>query len=79
MTALIISNKEIVDIMKIVEYCKEPGLQVKGVSETLENEAKQQKDGFFSILLSTLGARLLRNLLSSKGTSGEMIGAADNF
>ena len=41
---------------------------IKGVSETIKNEAKEQKRGFLSLLLSTLGASLLGNLLEGKGT-----------
>ena len=47
---------------------KNPVFFIKGVSETIKNEAKQQKRGFLGMLLSTLGASLLRNLLKSKGT-----------
>ena len=41
---------------------------IKGVSETIKNEVKEQKRGFLSLLLSTLGASLLGNLLEGKGT-----------
>ena len=41
---------------------------IKGVSETIKNEAKEQKRGFLSLLLSTLDASLLGNLLEGKGT-----------
>ena len=40
---------------------------LKGVSETIQNEAKEQKGGFFSALLGTLGASLLGNILAGKG------------
>ena len=40
---------------------------LKGVTETIKNETKQQKGGFFSMLLGTIGATLLENLLSRKG------------
>ena len=39
----------------------------KEVSETIKNEAKEQKGGFFSMLLGTLGASLLGNILTGKG------------
>ena len=58
MTTLIISNEEMDDIIKIVKSIKESGLLKKGVSKTIKNEAKKQKGGFLSILLSTLGASL---------------------
>ena len=40
----------------------------KSVSETTENETKEQKGGFLSMLLGTFGATLLGNLLTGKGT-----------
>ena len=66
-TTLIISNKKMNDIMKIVKSIAESGLLIKGVSQTIKNEAKEQKGGFRGTLLSTLGASLLRNLLTCKG------------
>ena len=50
MTALIISNKEMKYMMKIVKSVKELGLLLNGVSETIENETKEQKDGFIGML-----------------------------
>ena len=61
-TTLIISNEEMNDIMKIIKSLEESELLVKGVSETIENEAKIQKGGFLGILLGNLGASLLGNL-----------------
>ena len=61
---LIISNDEINDIIKIVKSLEDSGLLLKGVSETVQNEAKEQKGGFLSILLSILGATLLGNILA---------------
>ena len=46
LTTLIISNEEMNHIMKIVKCLEEPGLSIKGVSETINNEAKEQKEGF---------------------------------
>ena len=51
---LIISNKGMEDFMKIVKSLKKCGLLMKGVSETTENEAKEQNGRFLSMLLSTL-------------------------
>ena len=48
---------------------KKSGLLIKDVSETIKNEAKEQKGGFLEIILGTLGASLLGNLLTGKGTS----------
>ena len=65
-TTLIISNDEINDIIEIVKSL-DSGLLLKGVTETVQNEAKEQKGGFLSMLLGTLGASLLGNLLTGKG------------
>ena len=67
-TTLIISNEEMDDIMKIVKSLGESGLLIKGISQTIKNEAKEQKRGFLSMLLGTLGASLLGNLLTGEGT-----------
>ena len=58
-TTLIISNNEMNDIIKIIK-----SLEDSGVSETIKNEAKEQRGGFLSMLLGTLGASLLGNLLT---------------
>ena len=65
-TTLIISNEEMNDIMKIVQALEDSNI-LKGVTKTIENETKEQKGGFLSMLLGTLGASLLGNLLSGKG------------
>ena len=66
-TTLIISNDEIHDIIKIVKSLEDSGLLLKGVSETVQNEAKEQKWGFLSMLLGTVDANLLGNILAGKG------------
>ena len=66
-TTLIISNEEINAIMKIVKSLEESGLLIKDVSETIKNEAKEQKGGFLEMLLGILSASLLGNLLTGKG------------
>ena len=53
--------------IKIVKSLEDSGLLLKGVTETVQNEVKEQKGGFFSMLLGTLGASLLVNLLTRKG------------
>ena len=55
------------DIIKIVKSLEDSGLLLKVVSETIQNGAKEQKGGFISMLLGTLGASLLGNMLASKG------------
>ena len=52
-TTLIILNEEMNDIMKIVKSFEESGLLIKGVSQTIKIEAKEQKGGFLSMLLGT--------------------------
>ena len=67
-TTLIISNEEMGDILKIVKSLGDSGILLKGVSETIQHEAKEQRGGFLSMLLGTLGASLLGDVLS-KGLS----------
>ena len=55
------------DIIKIVKSLEDSSLLLKGVTETVQNEVKEQKGGFLSMLLGTLGASLLGNLLTGKG------------
>ena len=57
------------DILKIVKSLEDSGVLLKGVSETIQNEAKEQRGGFLSMLLGTLGASFLGDVLS-KGLSG---------
>ena len=64
-TTLIISYEEMNDIMKIIKSLEEYGFLIK--SEAIKNEAKEQKGGFLGILICTLGASLLGNLLTGKG------------
>ena len=67
---LIISNNEMDDILKIVKSLEDYGVLLKGVSETIQHDAKEQREGFLSMLLGTLGASLLGDMLS-KGLSGK--------
>ena len=66
-TTLVISREEMNDIIKIVQDLEDSGILLKRVTKTIKNETKEQKGGFLSILLSTLGASLLGNLLAGKG------------
>ena len=66
-TTLIISNEEMNDMMKIVQVLEDSNILLKGVTKTIKNEAKEQKGGFLSKLLGTLGASLLGDLLAGKG------------
>ena len=66
---LIIPNEEMKDIMKIVQVLEDSNILLKGVTKTIKIETKEQKGKFLSMLLGTLGASLLGNLLSAKGTA----------
>ena len=55
------------DIMEIVKFLEDSGLLLKGVTKTIENKIKEQRCEFLSMLLSTIGIILLRNILSHKG------------
>ena len=66
-TTLIISKEEMNDIMKTVQALEDSNILLKGVTKTIEDETKKQKGGFLSMLLGTLGASLLGNLLAGKG------------
>ena len=67
-TTLIISNDEMDDILKIVKSLEDSNVLLKGVSETIPHEAKEQRGGFLSMLLDTLRASLHGDVLS-KGLS----------
>ena len=70
-TTLIISYDEMKNIIKIVKWLEDSGLLLKGVSETVQYEAREQKGGFLSMLLDMLGASLLGNILASRGINRE--------
>ena len=63
-TKVIVSNEEMNDIMKIVKRLKGSGLLIKGITKTIKNEAKEQKQGFIIMLLGILDASLLVSLLT---------------
>ena len=54
-----------IDIIKIVQVLEDSCILLKGITKTIKNETKEQRGGFLSILLGTLGATLLGNMLSS--------------
>ena len=81
-TALIISNEEMEDIIKIVKSLEESGLLINGISETIKNETKEQKGGFLPLSLRTLVASMLGSALTGGGVirAGEgTIRAGENF
>ena len=61
---LIIEQEDMNDIIKIIEALENSGILLKGVTKTIENETKEQRGGFLSMLLGTLGASLLGHLLT---------------
>ena len=73
-TILIISNDETKDINRIVKSLEDSGFLFKGLSETIQNETKEQGGGLLSMLLGPLGASLLGNILAGKGAIGKRKG-----
>ena len=71
-TTLIISNDGMDDILKIVKSLGNSGVLLKSVSETIQNEAKEQRGGFLNMLLGTLGASFLGDILA-KNLSGKAV------
>ena len=63
---LVIEQEYMNDIMKIIDALQNSGILLKGVTKTIENETKEQRGGFLSMLLGTLGANLLGNLLTGR-------------
>ena len=71
---LIIVKEDMNDTMKIIEALENSGILLKGVSKTIETETYEQRGGFLSMLLGTLGVSLLGNLLTGKGMMREVEG-----
>ena len=65
-TTLITSNEKINDILKIVQALEDYDTLLKGITKTNKNKTKQRKEGFFVVLVGTLGASLLGNMLKGK-------------
>ena len=65
------------DILKIVKFLENSGVLLKGVGETIQNEAEEQRRGFLSMLLGTLGASLFVDLLTKKLSGKEAIRAGE--
>ena len=55
------------DLLKIVKSLEDSGLLLNGITETVKNEVKEQKDGFLNMLLGALGTSLLVNILAGRG------------
>ena len=73
-----ISNSEINDTIKIIKSLEDSGLLLKGVTETFQNELKEQKGEFLSMLLGTSVASLLGNLLTGRGAIAKSQGRGIN-
>ena len=66
-TTVIISNDDLNDPLEVIESLKKNGILLDGITETLKTEVKEQKGGFLSMLIGTLGASLLGNMLAGRG------------
>ena len=66
------------DLIKVVKSLEDNNLLIKRVTPTVQNEIKEQKGSFLSMLLGTLGASLLQNILSAKGEIGTSEGRVIN-
>ena len=76
-TTLIISNDEMDGISKIVKSLEDSAVLLKGVSETIQHEAKEQRGGFLGMLLGTSGASLLGDVLSKRLSGKGVIRAGE--
>ena len=64
---LIIFNDDLNDLLEVIKSLEKNGILLDGITETVKNEVKEQKGGFLSMLLGTIGASLLGNMLASRG------------
>ena len=64
---LIISNEEMIDVLKIVQALEDSSILLKGVTKAIKNDIKEQKGGILNVLLGTLDFSLLGNMLAGKG------------
>ena len=55
------------DVMKIIQALEDSNILRKEITKTVKNGTKEQKGGFLSMLLGTLRASLLGNLVTGKG------------
>ena len=78
-TTLVISNKEMNDTIKIVQALKDSNILLKGATKTIKNETKEQRGGFLSKLLGTLGASLLGDLLTKNLSGKGTVRAGEGF
>ena len=64
---LLVSNDDMQDLLKIIKSLENSGLLLEGITEIVKNEAKEQKGGFLSTLISVLGSTLLSSMLFGIG------------
>ena len=76
-TTLIVSNDDVQDLLKIVKSLEDSGILLNGITETVKNEVKEQNGGFLSMLLGTLGASLIGDLLTKKLSGRGVIRAGE--
>ena len=78
-TTLVISSEEMNVIMKIVQALEDSNILLKGVTKTIKNETKEQKGGFLSMLVGTLEASLLGDLLAKNVSGKGTVRAGEGF
>ena len=78
-TTLVISNEEMNNIMKIVQALEDSNILLKGVTKTIKNKTKEQKEDFLSMLLGTLGTSLLGDLLTKKLSGKGIVRVGERF
>ena len=76
-TTLIISNNDLQNLLKIVKSLEDSGILLDGITEIVKNEVKEEKGGFLSMLLGTLGASLLGDLLTKNLSCRGVTGAGE--
>ena len=64
---LVISNEYMDDAFRVVRSLKSSGEEIDGVCETVKHEIEKQEGGFLGMLLATLDASMLANILTVKG------------
>ena len=74
---LIISNDDMQDLLKIIKSLEDSGILLDGITEIVKNEVRKEKGGFLSMLLGTLGASLLGDLLTKNLSGGGVIRAGE--
>ena len=72
-----ISNDDTQDLLKIAKSLEDSGILLDGITETVKNEVKEQKGGFLSMFLGTLGTSLLGELLTKNLSDRGVIGAGE--